>query len=191
MWYAEDLVPITLDEVKEKAKNCNAWKVYMHWSAGRYGQIFEDYHICIDEDGSLYTIGDLDFDERKNHTWKQNTGAIGISLCSCYGATINGDGTIDYGDYPPTKEQIEAMSLVMSILNKYAKIPFSEMKTHYEIACEMGYGVPYGSYVNGVYQGDRDCRWDLMLLPDSAYNGELRDGGNVLRGKAIFYSDYI
>ena len=195
MWYAEDLVPITLDDIKEAAEKCSAWKVFMHWSAGRYGQVWEDYHINIDSDGSLYCVGDLDFDERKSHTWKQNTGAIGISMCACYGATVSfdeeGNPVIDYGDYAPTKEQIEAMALIMAILYKHGHIQYEHMKTHYEIACEMGYGVPYGEYVNGIYQGDSDCRWDLMKLPDSAANGELRNGGDVLRGKAIFYENYV
>ena len=191
MWMADDLVPITLDDIKEACKDCDAWKVYLHWSAGRYGQIWEDYHINIDSDGSLYCVGDLNFNEKRNHTWKQNTGAIGISMCACYGATVDNNLDIDYGEYPPTKEQIESMSLIMAILHKYANIDYSQMKTHYEIACEMGYGIPYGTYVDGVFQGDSDCRWDLMKLPDSAYGDELRSGGAVLRGKAIFYENYV
>jgi hypothetical protein len=29
--------------------------IYLHWSAGHYGQFFADYHINIDHDGSLHT----------------------------------------------------------------------------------------------------------------------------------------
>lgn len=60
-------------------------KLYLHWSAGRYGQKFGDYHINIDEDGSLWASTE-DFAETLAHTWKRNTGSIGITLCCCYGA---------------------------------------------------------------------------------------------------------
>ena len=73
MWYTEDLVPITLDDVRAAASNSRANRIFLHWSAGRYGQAYEDYHINIDEDGSLYCIGELDFNKRKNHTKKKQT----------------------------------------------------------------------------------------------------------------------
>lgn len=25
--------------------------IYMHWTAGHYGQVYDDYHLCIDRDG--------------------------------------------------------------------------------------------------------------------------------------------
>ena len=33
-------------------------KIYLHWTAGRYGQFFADYHVQIDADGGIYVIGD-------------------------------------------------------------------------------------------------------------------------------------
>jgi len=61
--------------------------------------------------------------------------------------------------------------------------------THCEAALRDGYGVPYGTYVNGVYQGDPDLRWDLWYLPDPNNNGEMVDGGNLWRGIANFYKN--
>ena len=41
--------------------------IYLHWTAGRYGQFFDDYHLNVDADGQVYrTCGSLA--ERKAHT---------------------------------------------------------------------------------------------------------------------------
>ena len=47
---------INLDELRimaNAAKDCID-KIYVHWSAGRYHQFFDDYHINVDADGSIY-----------------------------------------------------------------------------------------------------------------------------------------
>lgn len=186
MWYTDDLIPITLDDVAEAAEKCHCNRVYMHWTAGRYGQAYEDYHINIDEDGSLYCIGDLDFDKKRDHTWHNNTGSIGIALCCAYGAIAHSgyDAVYPYG-YEPTQAQIEAMAMVIATICKHGHIDIDNCLTHKEQACKDGYGVPYGTYVDGVFQGDSDLRWDLWMLPD--YNGEMIEGGKLLRGKARWY----
>ena len=107
---------ITLDELYDMA--CNAkdeiWadaealgrepKIYLHWTAGHYGQMYTDeYHIGIDADGSLYN--EYALSDVLSHTWKRNTGAVGISLACAVGAN-----TRDLGDEPPTPAQIEAMA---------------------------------------------------------------------------------
>ena len=38
-------------------------KVYLHWSAGHYGQFWDDYHVQIDKDGEIYVIGDGELDD--------------------------------------------------------------------------------------------------------------------------------
>ena len=67
-------------------------KIYLHWTAGRYGQRYDDYHINIDRDGSIWASTD-DFSETLAHTWHRNTASIGITLCCGYGSTTN-----DLGD---------------------------------------------------------------------------------------------
>jgi len=38
-----------------KAKSVgNGVKLYLHWTAGRYTQFFDDYHISIDGNGNIY-----------------------------------------------------------------------------------------------------------------------------------------
>ena len=54
--------------------------IYLHWTAGCYGHVYDDYHLCIDRDGTVY-VNCKSFTELKAHTWRRNTDAIGIALC--------------------------------------------------------------------------------------------------------------
>lgn len=85
-------------------------KIYMHWSAGLYDTCFEDYHINITSDGLLYASTE-NLAKVKAHTYHRNSGAIGISMCCCYGATSE-----SLGDYPPTAAQIESMAKAVAIM---------------------------------------------------------------------------
>ena len=80
-------------------------KIYLHWTAGNHTTVFEDYHINITGDGSIYVTTD-DLSETKSHTWRRNTGSIGIALCCCYGG-----GSASLGGFPPTAKQIESEAL--------------------------------------------------------------------------------
>lgn len=153
--------------------------LYLHWTAGHYGQAFDDYHINIDRDGQVYqTCAALT--SRKSHTYRRNTGSIGIALCCAYGASCGTGGKIDFGPEPPTAVQIEKMAQVIALLSMALHLPisFSSVMTHAEAACIDGYGP--GS-------GDSEMRWDLLLLSDQPQTSALRPGGVVLRGKALWY----
>ncbi|MBP2635067.1 MAG: N-acetylmuramoyl-L-alanine amidase family 2 [Firmicutes bacterium] len=178
---------VTLVELKELALAAKAdlqaaaksvgrdIKLYLHWSAGHYGSFFDDYHINIDADGNVYTSTD-DLAELKAHTWHRNTGAIGISLACCYQATSN-----NLGPEPPTKLQIEAMAQVVSVLCSALGISIDteHVMTHGEAADIDGYG---------INSGDPETRWDLLFLK----NGDKwYSGGEILRGKAVFYQQTI
>lgn len=160
-------------------------KVYLHWTAGRYGQMYDDYHINIDQDGSLW-VSTEDFSETLPHTWHRNSGSVGVTLCCCYGAD-----TEDLGECPPTSAQIEAMAQVVAVLAKalWLTIDRDRIMTHAEAADNMdGIDVPdpYGP-LNGCE------RWDLQYLgtdESPEYTTDYDDpatGGNVLRGKANWY----
>ena len=90
-------------------------KIYVHWSAGHYGSFFDDYHVNVDKDGSIYVSTD-DLSEVKAHTYCRNTGAIGIAAACCAGSSLDGDGTAHLGDEPPTDDQIEAISQIICVL---------------------------------------------------------------------------
>ncbi len=180
---AEDMIPDGLDRVRQLAKEAYGQidHIYLHWTAGHYGQCYDSYHICIDQGGEIYVMGD-DFTEYKPHTWKRNTDAIGIALCCAYNAEANSGFNADLGEEPPTAEQIEKMAEVVAVLAKELELPLDNsyyIMTHCEAAYQDGYG---------PFQGDPDMRWDLWFLPDFyGDNGKLCDGGSLIRGKAAFY----
>jgi hypothetical protein len=142
--------------------------IFLHWSAGHYGQPFEDYHICVDKNGEVYAIHD-DLTKRLAHTWHHNTGAVAVSLLCAYNAT-----TEDLGPEPPTAAQIEAMAQTVAVLCRGLGIPcaYNHVRTHAEQADLDGYGPA------------TTCeRWDLLFLN----NADRTPGGNLIRGKANWY----
>ena len=46
-------IPITEDELIKLAKRVKGriTTIYLHWTAGHYGQVYDDYHLNIDQDG--------------------------------------------------------------------------------------------------------------------------------------------
>ena len=196
-------IPITEDELIKLAKRVKGriTTIYLHWTAGHYGQVYDDYHLNIDQDGTVYVTCD-ELSERKNHTWKRNTGTIGIALCCGYDATCELPAALcakaawgatgpdeyrdpyqammDYGDEPPTAIQIEVLAKIVAILCYHLGLTNSSdrVMTHCEIAFRDDYGP--GS-------GDPETKWDLWFLPDDARNGRLYPGGCLIRGKAGYY----
>lgn len=163
-------------------------KIYLHWTAGRYGQMYDDYHVNIDRDGSIWASTD-DFSETLTHTWHRNTASIGITLCCGYGATTN-----DLGDYPPTSEQIDAMAQVVAVLATalWLTIDSERVLTHAEAADNIDELLPEGD----EYGPNNGCeRWDLQFLgtdesPEWTTDySDPRTGGNVIRGKANYWKN--
>jgi len=166
-------------------------KVILHWSAGYGETVFNDYHINITDDGTLWCTGE--FDETKSHSWRKNSGAIGVSLCCAYGATSK-----DIGENGPTPIQIEQMARVIAVICDALDltIDIKHVPTHGEAADNAdgdytGYG-PEEEY------GPRSTveRWDLQYLGTNESPVFLKDyddprtGGNVLRGKALWFRNY-
>ena len=169
-------------EVRALAKNAKGRikHIYLHWTAGRYGQAFDEYHLNIDERGEIYqTCNSLT--DLKAHTWKRNTAAVGITLCCAYGAMLNSRWQPVYNGYEPTELQIAQMAAVVAILCRELEleISFSTVKTHAEVAFLDGYGPG---------QDDPDLRWDLLALSGLPETKNLRPGGYLLREKALEYS---
>lgn len=192
----------TLEDIRQMADNSRdaLWtsaksaghdcpKIYLHWTAGHYGQKFDDYHILIDEDGTIITTCD-DLSELKSHTWRRNTGSVGVSLLCAVGAT-----TDDLGSEPPTAKQIEMMSQVIAALclGLWLTPSINCVLTHGEAADnEDGDTMSYDS--DECYGPKTTVeRWDLEYLGTSespSYNPWATDGsrgGDILRGKANWY----
>jgi N-acetyl-anhydromuramyl-L-alanine amidase AmpD len=109
--------------------------IVCHWTAGRYGQTFPDYHFCVDQDGTVYQNEDADPGDTLSHTWQRNTGNVGIAAMAMYGAT-----TEDYGKYPITSQQIEGMAALCARLMKRYGMPISSVISHAEAADKDDYG---------------------------------------------------
>ena len=155
-------------------------QLYLHWTAGRYGQVYDDYHLNIDADGSIYQTC-TQLTELKCHTWHRNTGAIGIALCCAYGALPHNGRNTEFGKFPPTPRQINAAGKLVAKLAQGLNIPIDRgnVLTHCEAALIDGYG---------PYSGDAETRWDLWYLRDSPGDGAMKPGGQVIRGKALSYA---
>ena len=188
---------VTLEELKDMAENCreSIWeqaraygrepKIYLHWTAGHYGQYYlNDYHIAIDYDGSIYVEHDLD--EVLVHTYHRNSGAVGITLACCVGATSD-----DLGSELPTAAQIEVMAQVITVIadGLWLTIDKDHVLTHGEAADNED-----GIYPHDPYGPKSTCeRWDLEYLGTSespSFNPYATDGsrgGDVLRSKANWH----
>lgn len=161
-------------------------KIYLHWSAGRYDRAFDDYHVNITGSGRLYLADELF--NTLNHTYRRNTGSVGVSLCCAYGANTN-----DLGDYAPTQRQIEMMAKVVRVIAEglWLTIDKDHVMTHGEAADNEDGLAPHEPY------GPRSTceRWDLEYLgtDESPYFSPWADdgtrGGDVLRGKANWYKE--
>ena len=161
-------------------------RLYLHWTAGHYGQFFADYHVQIDADGGIYVIGAGALDELLAATYLRNSGSVSIALLAACGAT-----TDDLGTEPPTAAQIESMAQATAALadGLWLTIDKARILTHGEAADNED-----GVRAHAPYGPRSTCeRWDLEYLGMAespvfnpwATNGSR--GGDVLRGKAQYY----
>ena len=164
-------------------------KVYLHWTAGHYGQFFADYHVQIDADGAIYVIGVGALDEVLAATYLRNSGSVSIALLAACGAT-----TDDLGAEPPTAAQIESLAMAVTALadGLWLTIDRERILTHGEAADNED-----GVRAHAPYGPRTTCeRWDLEYLgtrESPVFNPWAQDGtrgGDVLRGKAQYYREH-
>ena len=176
-------------DLHDAARRCaREMKIYLHWTAGHYGQFFGDYHVQIDADGALYVVGDGALDRVRAATYMRNSGSVSIALLCAYGAT-----TEDLGSAPPTAAQIEASAQATAALANglWLSIDKERIMTHGEAADNED-----GVYAHAPYGPRTTCeRWDLEYLGTAEspvfapHTTDGTRGGDVLRGKAAFYRE--
>ena len=107
---------MTLRELFDLARQAKGQvkHLYLHWTAGRYEQFFDDYHLNIDGEGQLYQTCNR-FTDLKAHTYQRNSGAIGIALCCALDASWCGEKP-DLGSCPPTLKQLQNLAKVVAVL---------------------------------------------------------------------------
>ena len=166
---------------------CREPKIYLHWTAGHYHQKFDDYHVNIDKDGRIFVSTD-DLSEVLAHTWRRNSGSVGITLDCCAGATSD-----DLGSEAPTLKQIESMAQCIQVVADalWLTIDIKHVMTHGEAADNVD-----GLNTHEDYGPQSTVeRWDLQFLgtdESPEYTTDYDDpstGGNVLRGKALWYKN--
>lgn len=143
-------------------------RITCHWSAGDYDTVHENYHLSITGDGRIFTPVDS-FDTKLSHSWKDNTGNIGVCLCGGCGAYLNSESDYSLGDCPPTEVQLDTLAQCIATILKGTGIPLDQVYTHAERALKFNYG---------PYQGDPDTRWDLWFLREGEEHGA---GGSKIR----------
>lgn len=175
----EDTTVINFEQVRDVARSYKASgldKIYLHWSASSYNYIADDYHFSIDGNGFVHYMNPLT--DTLSATWRRNTNSISISIMCCADAVCYSEDAIDFGKYPPTIYQVQAMAKLVCVLCEELDLDIvpEVVMTHAEAADIDGYG---------INDGDPDLRWDLLKLIDS--DGEIKPGGQVIRGMAIWY----
>jgi hypothetical protein len=133
----------------------------LHWTAGDYQTLFPAYHFCLRgaDDVEVAATHDL----RANmcdlraagtaayaaHTQGRNSFTAGVAICAMRGAT-----PYDFGTYPLTPGQIEALCTVGAALARFYGIALAAVRTHAEAALDDGYFGASGAEV----------RWDIARL---------------------------
>lgn len=140
--------------------NCSMKRIIVHWTAGGYKASSLDkahYHILIEDDGNLVkgthsiqdnvSTGDNIY---AAHTFKLNTGSIGVSVCCMAGAI---ESPFNPGSFPMTKKQWETMSQVVAELCQFYSISVTPQTV-------LGHGE-----VETILGIDQGGKWDPMVLP--------------------------
>ena len=182
MYYREAIAAAAAQQGRET-------KIYLHWSAGHYGQFWDDYHVQIDEDGEIYVIADGELDDVLAATYYRNSGSVNVCILGCVDADTNSLGT-----EPPTDQQIEGMAKAIAALcnGLWLTIDKTRVLTHGEAADNEDGISPHDPY--GPKNGCE--RWDLEYLgtmESPKFHPWAEDGGrggDVLRGKANWYRQY-
>jgi N-acetylmuramoyl-L-alanine amidase len=140
--------------------NCSMKRIIVHWTAGAYKASSLDlahYHILIEDDGKLvrgtHSIQD-NISTGDNvyaaHTYRLNTGSIGVSVCCMAGAN---ESPFNAGSFPMTQKQWETMCDVVAELCQEYDILITPQTVlgHGEVTKNLGI--------------DQAGKWDPMVLP--------------------------
>jgi hypothetical protein len=140
--------------------NSSMKRVVLHWTAGSYKASSLDlahYHILIENDGNLvrgtHSIqdnGSTADNVYAAHTYKLNTGSIGVSVCCMAGAE---EHPFNPGSFPMTPKQWETMAQVVAELCLFYDITVTPQTVlgHGEVESTLGI--------------DQAGKWDPMVLP--------------------------
>jgi hypothetical protein len=156
-------------------------RIIMHWTAGTHRPNRVDlsaYHFVIDGDGNVHA-GDLPPEANLTtdgqyaaHTRNLNTGSIGVAVAAMHGAQ---ERPFDWGPYPITEAQVEALCRKVAALSDEYGIPVTPktVLTHAE--------------VQTVLNVPQRFKWDITVLPGMKAPGAPTAVGNGLRSRIKGY----
>jgi hypothetical protein len=139
--------------------------ISLHWTGSDYERVFASYHFCISRPDDALVNHTRDLRENMRdvrreperpyaaHTRGRNSRSIGIAVAAMEGAT-----PADFGAYPVTAAQLDAMCSVAATLAAFYRIEVAAIRTHAEAALDDGY---FGA------AGD-ESRWDIARIRPSA-----------------------
>lgn len=160
-------------------------RVHWHWTASTYNvswDVRKHYNGVFDHEGNEYDGGAPAQQQAfympgrvgVSHTYRANTGAIGLSVAAMSGASANwGSRTVNPGKYPMTWEGIDAMlERTARYCRQFGIIPSPWTTiTHAEVQTNIG-----------IRQRGK---WDIRCFPDSnVLHGE-KAAGDILRARMM------
>jgi hypothetical protein len=139
--------------------------ISLHWTGHDYGRVFPAYHFCVSRPADVLIHHTHDLRENMRdvrldpglpyapHTQGRNSWSIGVAVAAMEEATPS-----DFGAYPVTEPQLDALCRVAATLAGFYGIEVAAIRTHAEAALDDGY---FGA-------GDDASRWDIARLRPSA-----------------------
>ena len=142
-------------------------RLYLHWSAGNYNDVFPAYHFCValDERGSVTVVQTNRLESNMRdvredpdapyaaHTRGRNSYALGLSIMAMRGAAPD-----DFGAYPLTPALLDGLYAVAAELARFYAIAVdgAHIMTHAEAAV-----------IDGYFGSGENQRWDIARLTAS------------------------
>ena len=173
--------PVSLRDWRPLLPAGDLRSISLHWTAGDYATVYPAYHFCVS--GARDPLVHHTHDLRENmrdvradpslpyaaHTRGRNSWSIGISVAAMHDAT-----PADFGAFPLTEPQLEALCRVAAVLARFYGIDVAAVRTHAEAALADGY---FGA-------GSDEVRWDIARLrpaPEPLEPGEATATGDWFR----------
>lgn len=148
--------------------------ISLHWTGHDYERVFPAYHFCISRPDDVLVHHTHDLRENMRdvrldptlpyaaHTRGRNSWSIGLAVAAMEGSTPS-----NFGAYPVTAPQVDALCRVAAMLAGFYGIAVAAIRTHAEAALDDGY---FGA-------GDDELRWDIARMQPSAAPLEPAEAG--------------
>ena len=169
-------------DMARRAKCDHERTIFLHYTWGAYGDIYDEFHLCIDKNGDIYRPL-LNLDDRIDD-WGFLSDSMHIALCCGKNLRYSNSGyqydklrRVLCGDYP-TELQIAQMAIVVAIISRVLgqEICYRNVKTLYE-----------HQFANIYRTHNEEISRDLMWLPHQEHSKDLDCGGVTIRSRALEY----